>query len=91
MGVAVEEDRIVVEKLEPAIPSKDTIGEFIVPADDVLMVYRERLKDYEKRGWRMDLAEMKRNQHRMVYAIPSPARREDPKDWAVTPVPLIGH
>jgi len=91
MGVAVEEDRIVVEKLEPAIPSKDTIGEFIVPADDVLMVYRQRLQEYQGRGWRLDLAEMARNEHRMVYAIPSPARRADPKDWAVTPAPMVGH
>jgi phenylpropionate dioxygenase-like ring-hydroxylating dioxygenase large terminal subunit len=91
MGVAVEEDRIVVEKLEPAIPSKETIGEFIVPADDVLMVYRQRLQAYQASGWRMDLAEMERNRYRMAYAIPSPARREDPKDWAVTPVPLLGH
>lgn len=89
MGVAIEEDRVVVEKLEPAIPSKDTIGEFIVPADDVLMKYRERLKDYEQRGWRLDFAEMARNRNRMVYAIPGPARRQDPGDWAVTPVPLV--
>jgi phenylpropionate dioxygenase-like ring-hydroxylating dioxygenase large terminal subunit len=89
MGVAVEEDRIVVEKLEPAIPSKDTIGEFIVPADDVLMEYRKRLQDYQARGWRMDLAEMARNEYRMVYAVPSPARRADPQDWAVTPVPTL--
>lgn len=89
MGVAVEEDRIVVEKLEPAIPSKTAVGEFIVPADDVLMVYRRRLEEYEQRGWRLDLAEMARNEHRMVYAIPSPARRADPQDWAVTPVPIL--
>lgn len=88
MGVAVEEDRVVVEKLEPAIPSADAVGEFIVPADDVLMVYRRRLKEYEQRGWRLDLAEMARQRHRMVYAIPSPARRTDPTDWAVTPVPI---
>jgi nitrite reductase/ring-hydroxylating ferredoxin subunit len=89
MGVAVEEDRIVVEKLEPAIPSKDTIGEFIVPADDVLMNYRQRLDDYQRRGWRLDLEEMTRNRDRMVYAIPSPARREHPGDWAITPVPTL--
>ncbi len=89
MGVAVEEDRIVVEKLEPVIPSKESIGEFIVPADDVLMTYRTRLTDYQARGWRMDLAEMARNRGRVAYAIPSPARRDHSQDWAVTPVPLI--
>lgn len=89
MGVAVEEDRIVVEKLEPAIPSREAIGEFIVPADDVLMAYRQRLKEYEERGWRMDVDELRRNRGRVVYAIPSPRRREEPNDWAVTAVPLL--
>ncbi len=89
MGVAVEEDRIVVEKLEPAIPSREAIGEFIVPADDVLMLYRQRLKDYEERGWRMDLDELRRNKGRVAYAIPGPARRAEPEGWAVTPVPLL--
>ena len=35
MGIAVEEDRIVVEELDPAVPSKEAVGEFIIPADDV--------------------------------------------------------
>jgi hypothetical protein len=39
----------------------------------------------------MDLAEMHRNKHRMAYAIPGPARRADPDDWAVTPVPVVRH
>lgn len=89
MGVAVEEDRIVVEKLDPPIPSREAIGEFIVPADDVLMTYRERLREYEERGWRMDLDELARTKDRVAYAIPSPRRREDPQHWAITAVPLV--
>ncbi len=60
MGVAVEEDRIVVEKLDPPISSKEAVGEFIIPADDVLMTYRKRLDEWQGRGWRMDLEEMAR-------------------------------
>ncbi len=90
MGVAVEEDRVVVEKLEPPVPSKAAIGEFIVPADDVLMVYRRRLQDYEARGWRIDVEQIARTRMHMAYAIPGPARREQPEDWAVTAVPRIG-
>jgi len=89
MGVAIDEDRIVIEKLEPAIPSMEATGEFIVPADDILMVYRQRLLDWQARGWRMDLQEMARYKDHKVYAIPSPARREHRGDWAVTPVPLL--
>jgi len=89
MGVAVEEDRIVVEKLEPPIPSREAIGELIVPADDVLMNYRERLTDWQARGWRMDVEAIARNRARTAYAIPSPARREYEQEWAITPVPMI--
>jgi phenylpropionate dioxygenase-like ring-hydroxylating dioxygenase large terminal subunit len=91
MGVAVDEDRIVIEKLDPAIPSKEAIGEFIIPADDILMAYRRRLTEYQARGWRLDLEEMEHNRNRVVYAIPSPARRDHAQDWAVTPVPLLGN
>ncbi|MDJ0926925.1 MAG: aromatic ring-hydroxylating dioxygenase subunit alpha [Gammaproteobacteria bacterium] len=89
IGVAIEEDRIVVEKLDPPIPSEQEIGEFIVPADDVLMHYRRARKEWQERGWRMDLKTMRDNQNRIAYAIPSPARRERPDDWALTPVPLL--
>jgi phenylpropionate dioxygenase-like ring-hydroxylating dioxygenase large terminal subunit len=89
MGIAVEEDRIVIEKLDPVIPSKEAIGEFIIPADDVLMTYRRRLTEYQANGWRMNLEEIERNRGRVAYAIPSPARRDHKQEWAITPVPLI--
>lgn len=89
MGVAVEEDRVVIEKLDPAIPSKEAVGEFIVPADDILMHYRQRLTEWQRRGWRIDTDALARNRGRVAYAVPGPARRADPADWAVTPVPLL--
>jgi phenylpropionate dioxygenase-like ring-hydroxylating dioxygenase large terminal subunit len=91
MAAVIDEDRVVIEKLDPMIPSKDAIGEFIIPADDILMTYRNRLSEWQARGWRLDLEEMARNRCRVAYAIPSPARREDPGDWAVTQVPLLDH
>jgi len=89
MAAAVEEDRIVVEKLDPPIPSKEAVGEFIVPADDIIMHFRRNLTAWQKRGWRMDLETMACNRSRVAYSIPSPARRADPADWAVTAVPLL--
>jgi phenylpropionate dioxygenase-like ring-hydroxylating dioxygenase large terminal subunit len=89
MAIAVEEDRVVIEKLDPAIPSKDAIGEFIVPADDIIMHYRNRISEWQRRGWRMDVEQLHRNRGRVAYSIPSPARREHGGDWAVTPVPLM--
>ena len=89
MGIAVEEDRVVIEKLDPPIPSKEAVGEFIVPADDILMNYRKQRMEWEANGWRMNLEEMEKNRNRVAYAIPSPARGDDPGDWAVTSVPLL--
>jgi hypothetical protein len=89
MAVAVEEDRIVVEKLDPQIPSTAAIGEFIVPADDVIMNYRQRLLDWQQRGWRLDVDTLKRNRGRVAYSIASPARRQDPQNWAVTAAPVV--
>ncbi len=89
MGVAVEEDRVVVEKLDPAVPSKEAEGEFIVPADDIIMHYRQKLTVWQKRGWRIDVETLHANRGRVAYSIPSPARRMDPADWAVTPVPML--
>jgi phenylpropionate dioxygenase-like ring-hydroxylating dioxygenase large terminal subunit len=91
MGVAVEEDRIVIEKLDPAIPSKEAVGEYIVPADDIIMHYRRRLAEWERKGWRMDLETLARYRGRVAYSIPSPSRRADPSGWAVTAVPLLHH
>jgi phenylpropionate dioxygenase-like ring-hydroxylating dioxygenase large terminal subunit len=88
IGVALEEDRIVIEKLDPPIASDREVGEFIVPADDILMQYRERRREWQSQGWRMDLDEMRRNHGRIAYAIPGPGRREMSDGWAVTPVPL---
>jgi phenylpropionate dioxygenase-like ring-hydroxylating dioxygenase large terminal subunit len=88
MGIAVEEDRVVIEKLDPQIPSTEAVGEFIVPADDVIMSYRRRQLDWSQRGWRLDYETLRKNRGRVAYSIPSPARRESPRDWAVTAAPV---
>ena len=90
MGIAIQEDRIVVEKLDPAVPSKEAVGEFIIPADDIIVHYRQKLTAWQKRGWRVDVEKVHADRGRVAYSIPSPARRASPDDWAVTPVPLLG-
>lgn len=90
MGIAVEEDRIVIEKLDPAIPSREAVGEFIVPADDIIMHFRSRLAEWQRRGWRLDVDRLHRDRGRVAYAIPGPARGADGSDWAVTAAPVLG-
>ncbi len=83
-----EEDRVVVEKLEPVLPPPVDTCEMIVPADDILMIYRRKLKEWEARGWRMDLKKIEDDCDRIAYAIPSPSRRNI-KGWPVPAVPTI--
>jgi len=37
----------------------------------------------------LDLDKLRRNKGRVAYAIPSPGRGENPRDWAVTHVPVL--
>lgn len=88
MNVAIEEDRIVVEKLDPVIPSDEQDGEFIVPADDIIMRYREQRREWQANGWRIDTGKMAELKGRKTWAIPCPERRNNPDNWAISPLPL---
>ncbi len=83
-----KEDRVVLEQLAPELPPPVDTCEMIVPADDLLMIYRKKIKEWEARGWRMDLKKLYETRTRMAYAIPSPSR-QGMKNWPVPAVPLI--
>ena len=83
-----DKDRVVVEKLEPILPPPVDTCEMIVPADDILMIYRRKIADWEARGWRMDQKKIEEDRGRIAYAIPSPGRRGGGK-WPIPPVPTI--
>jgi phenylpropionate dioxygenase-like ring-hydroxylating dioxygenase large terminal subunit len=84
----VHQDRDVLARLRPAVTPDVTRHEFLVPADLPVVRYRQFLSEWEQRGWRVDLDAIERDRHRQVYAIPSPARREQ-KGWVLDPVPLL--
>ena len=87
--VVAGQDREVLSEINPTVTPETMSGEFFVPADKAIARYREYFKDWEARGWRIDVAEVNRNQKRVAYAIPSPGRRTQPKGWILDPVPLI--
>jgi hypothetical protein len=60
----------------------------MVPADEPILRYRRKLKEWEQRGWRIDMAELNRTRQRVAYAIPSPERRNH-KGWVLDAVPLV--
>jgi phenylpropionate dioxygenase-like ring-hydroxylating dioxygenase large terminal subunit len=91
MQIAVEEDRVVIEKLDPPLPLSASAGELIVPADDLIMSYRQRLHEWELHGWLLDVPKLRATREHIAYAIPSPARREHPEGWVVAAAPTIPH
>ncbi len=81
------EDRDVLLEIRPKLMPETNTKEVFVPADKPIARYRERVKEWEARGWRIDSDEVRRTADKVVYAIPSPARRLS-KGWVLDPVPL---
>lgn len=82
----VFQDRDVLRKVQPLLSPETPRQEYLVPADRPVGRYREMLRDWTARGWRIDSDEIEASRHRRVYAIPCPARRSV-KGWVLDPVP----
>jgi nitrite reductase/ring-hydroxylating ferredoxin subunit len=87
-NIAEGEDRAVIEQLRPAESPTDTLHELMVPDDAIMVRYRERLREWERRGWRIDTDEAGRLRKRVAFAIPGPGRRQG-GGWVLDPVPLV--
>ena len=84
----VLEDLAVLEPLRPAIAPRTAVKELLMPADKPVVAYRERLQEFEAKGWRINMQQVNENRDKVAYAIPSPGRRET-RNWVIDPVPLI--
>jgi len=74
--------------VRPVLTPRTNTREFFTPADTAIAKYRDKLRGWEARGWRIDTETVDRNRRRVAYAIPSPARREH-KGWILDTVPLL--
>ena len=86
-AVAIQ-DRDILAGVHPVQTPESNIHELFVGPDEPIAKYREFLKDWEARGWRIDMDKVDRDRKRVAYAIPSPARREK-KGWILQSVPLL--
>jgi phenylpropionate dioxygenase-like ring-hydroxylating dioxygenase large terminal subunit len=88
--VIAKQDIVVVRHLKPVLTPPSTAKELLMPADKVIAQYRDKLGEFEQRGWKIDMTELKRVQERgdTIFAIPCPARRET-KSWVLDTVPLV--
>ena len=59
-----------------------------MPSDIAIVRYREFIKQWDDKGWRIDIEQVKKDELTKVYAIPSPRRRLE-KGWVFDEVPLI--
>lgn len=84
----MNQDRAVMERVQPFFVPQSSTEEVIMPADRVITRYREWQREWQSKGWLMDLDALDAKPENKVYAVPSPARR-DVKGWALDAVPLV--
>jgi phenylpropionate dioxygenase-like ring-hydroxylating dioxygenase large terminal subunit len=84
----VQQDLKVLTELHPVVTPPTNTKEYMMPADKVILMYREKLKEWDALGWRLDTDAINAGAERVAYAIPSPARREQ-KGWVLDTVPLL--
>ena len=82
------QDDAVLADVEPVLTPEDNTHENFTPSDTPLARYREQMKAWQAKGWRIDTAKVAENAGRVAYAIPSPQRRLH-KGWALDAIPLV--
>jgi phenylpropionate dioxygenase-like ring-hydroxylating dioxygenase large terminal subunit len=85
----IEEDRRILELLEPRAAMEEATDDFSVSTDAIQLVYRRRMKEWANRGWRIDGDRAAALQAKgQLLVVPSPARREA-RAWQFESVPLV--
>jgi phenylpropionate dioxygenase-like ring-hydroxylating dioxygenase large terminal subunit len=84
----VHEDIRVLEALNPIRTPDTNTKEILVPGDYALVRYREWLKKWDAKGWRIDMKALQAKQGDVAMAIPCPGRRES-GNWVLDTVPLL--
>lgn len=83
-----DQDKTVIEDLRPVLTPPTSTKEFMLPADKVILMYRQMLKEWDAKGWRIDTDAVERKSGKVAFAIPSPARRKQ-KGWVLDAIALI--
>lgn len=82
------QDITIIEELRPVVTPTTNTKELMTPSDKVIVMYREKLDEWDAKGWQIDFEMLVRDSKKVAYAIPSPARREQ-KGWVLDSVPLV--
>ena len=84
----VMQDVRVVGGIRPLTTPSSNVTELLIAEDQGVAKYRERVKAWTAKGWRIDVDALAADGGRSAFAVPSPARRE-PGNWVINPVPLV--
>jgi phenylpropionate dioxygenase-like ring-hydroxylating dioxygenase large terminal subunit len=87
MYVALQ-DKVIIEDLRPVLTPPTNTKEFMTPSDKCILMYREKLREWDAKGWRIDTDTVEQTQGKVAYGIPSPARRTE-KGWVLDSIPLV--
>ncbi len=83
----IGEDVDVLRGLNPVRTPESLTREILLPADLPIVRYREYLKAFDDRGWKIDLKTLNEKRGETAFAIPSPARQTS-GNWVLDSVPL---
>ena len=72
----------------PVVTPETNTKEFMTPSDQVIVTYRDKLKEWDRRGWRLDFDQVERDARKVAYAIPGPERRTH-KGWVLDAAPVV--
>lgn len=84
----VNEDIKILEAINPVRTPENNTKEMLLPGDGAVVRYREWLKKWDDRGWRIDMKTLKAREGDAALTIPCPGRRES-RNWVLDTVPLI--
>jgi phenylpropionate dioxygenase-like ring-hydroxylating dioxygenase large terminal subunit len=84
-----EQDRVVLSKVRPERVPDSWQQEVSVKSDALQIAFRQRVKELEGRGWRIDEERLAREfTGRTACAVPGPDRR-DIASWAIDAIPVV--
>ena len=72
------QDIKVMNEVQPRLTPPSRAKELMMPADKCILQYRDKLDEFEAKGWKLDMAAIHAARARgdTIFAIPCPARRE---------------
>ena len=84
------QDIKVMNEVQPRLTPPSRAKELMMPADKCILQYRDKLDEFEAKGWKLDMAAIHAARARgdTIFAIPCPARRET-NAWVLDEAPRV--